>query len=36
MNYGNSNSNRIIGINYSSGSVDVSNTTYDLTDDGTE
>lgn len=32
---GNSNSNRIIGINYSSGSVDVSNTTYDLTDDGT-
>ena len=32
---GNSNSNRIIGINYSSGSVDVSNITYDLTDDGT-
>lgn len=32
---GNSNSNRIIGINYSSGRVDVSNTTYDLTDDGT-
>ena len=35
MNYGNSNSNRIIGINYSSGSMDVSNITYDLTDDGT-
>ena len=35
MNYGNSNSNRIIGTNYSSGSVDVSNITYDLTDDGT-
>ena len=32
---GNSNSNRIIGTNYSSGSVDVSNITYDLTDDGT-
>ena len=32
---GKSNSNRIIGINYSSGSVDVSSTTYDLTDDGT-
>ena len=32
---GNNNSNIIIGINYSSGSVDVSNITYDLTDDGT-
>ena len=35
MNYGNSNSNRIIGTNYSSGSVDISNIAYDLTDDGT-
>lgn len=36
MNYGNGNTNVISNADNSNNSVDVSNTTYDLTDDGTE